>query len=48
MSKFRGQIVLAMDVCLIFACNFALFFPPLLRNDIQLLNLVGHIGLLTV
>lgn len=48
MSRFRGQIVLGIDIFLIFACNFALFFPPLLRNDIQLVNLVGHIGLLTV
>ena len=47
-SRFRGQIVLVIDVFLIFACNFALFFPSLLRDDIQLLNLVGHIGLLTV
>ena len=48
LSGFRGQIVLMIDILLIFTCNFILFFPSLLRDDIQLLNLVLHIGLLTV
>ena len=48
LSRFRGQIVLMIDILLIFTCNFILFFPSLLRDDIQLLNLVLHIGLLTV
>ena len=47
-SKYRAQIVLLMDILLIFACNFALFLPALFRHDILLLNLVLHIGLLTV
>lgn len=48
MSRYRGQIVLLMDVCLIFVCNFILFLPALFREDIQLLNLVLHIGFLTL
>ena len=48
LSRHRGRIVLLMDVCLIFACNFILFLPNLIQNDIKLLNLVLHIGLLTV
>ena len=48
LSRYRGQIVLMMDVCLIFACNFILFLPALLRGDIRLLNLVLHIGFLTL
>lgn len=48
MSRYRGQIVLLMDVCLIFVCNFILFLPALFRDDIQMLNLVLHIGFLTV
>ena len=48
MSRFRGQIVLMLDVCLIFACNFMLFLPALYRFEIQLWNLVLHIGFLTV
>ena len=47
-SRYRGQIVLLLDVCLIFACNFALFLPPLFRGDIRFLNLVLHIGFLTL
>ena len=47
LSRFRGQIILLMDVCLIFVDNFILFLPALLRGDIRLLNLVLHIGLLT-
>lgn len=48
LSRFRGWIVLAADVLLIFTCNFFLFLPALLRSDIQLLNLVLHIGFLTL
>ena len=48
MSRYRGQIILLLDVCLIFAFNFLLFLPALLRGDIRLLNLLLHIGLLTV
>ena len=48
MSRFRGQIVLLLDICLIFVCNFMLFLPALHRLDIQLWNLVLHIGFLTV
>ena len=47
LSRYRSQIVLLMDVGLIFLCNFALFLPALLVEDIRLLNLVLHIGLLT-
>ena len=48
MSRFRGQIVLMLDICLIFVCNFMLFLPALYRFEIQLWNLVLHIGFLTV
>ena len=47
LSRVRGQIVLAADVCLIFLFNFLLFLPALLRNDIRFINLILHIGLLT-
>ena len=47
-SRYRGQIVLLLDVCLIFACNFMLFLPALFRGDILFLNLVLHIGFLSV
>lgn len=47
LSRFRGQIVLMIDILLILRAT-SLFFPSLLRDDIQLLNLVLHIGLLTV
>ena len=47
LSRYRSQIVLLMDVGLIFLCNFALFLPALLSDGIRLLNLVLHIGLLT-
>ena len=48
MSRYRGQIVLLLDVCLIFVCNFILFLPALFREDIQFSNLVLHIGFLTL
>ena len=48
LSRFRGQIILAADVCLIFMFNFLLFLPALLRDDIRFTNLMLHIGLLTV
>ena len=47
LSRYRSQIVLMIDVGLIFLCNFALFLPALMEEDIRLLNLVLHIGLLT-
>ena len=47
-SKYRGVLVLLMDVCLIFGFNFAMFFDHLASDGIQLYNLVMHIGLLTV
>ena len=47
MSRYRGQIVLLLDICLIFACNFMLFLPALFRGDIRFLNLVLHIGFLS-
>ena len=37
-----------MDLFLVFFCNFILFLPHLLRDDILLLNLCAHIGLLTM
>ena len=48
MSRYRGQIVLLLDVCLIFVCNFILFLPSLFRGDIRFSNLVLHIGFLTL
>ena len=48
LSRYRGQIILMVDVCLIFVCNFLLFLPNLMNKDIQLKNLVAHIGLLTL
>ena len=47
LSHYRGMIVLAMDICLIFVCNILLFLPAYLNDDIRLLNLVLHIGFLT-
>lgn len=47
LSRYRGLIVLAMDVFLIFACNVLVFLPACLRRDILPLNLVLHIGFLT-
>ena len=47
-SRYRGLVVLLMDVCLIFFFNFAMFFSYLMDGNIQLYNLVMHIGLLTV
>ena len=48
MARIRGWIVLAMDVLTIFVCNILMFLPAYLRNDIRLLNLILHIGFLTV
>ena len=48
MKRFRSQIVLAMDLVLIFLCNFIPFVPHLMRDDIRLLNLCVHICLLTM
>lgn len=48
LARYRGWIVLALDVCLIFACNILMFWPRYLRGDIRLINLVAHIGFLTV
>lgn len=48
MKRFRSQIILTMDLLLIFFCNFILFLPSIVRSDIRLLNLCVHIGLLTM
>lgn len=48
LSRYRGLVVLVMDVVLIFFFNFAMFFDRLGDENIQLFNLVMHIGLLTV
>ena len=48
MSRYRGLIVLLMDVALIFCCNFVIFLSDLFVENVQLFNLPMHIGLLTV
>lgn len=48
LSKYRGWIVLSIDVFLIFACNMLVLLPEYLRSDVQMLNLLLHIGLLSV
>ena len=48
MSRYRGLIVLLVDVAMIFCCNFAVFLPELTSGNIRFFNLVMHIGLLTV
>lgn len=48
MSRYRGLIVLLMDVALIFCCNFVIFLSDLFVENVQLFNLLMHIGLLTV
>ena len=48
MSRYRGLIVLLMDVAMIFCCNFAVFLPELPSGNIRFFNMVMHIGLLTV
>ena len=48
MSRYRGLIVLLVDVAMIFCCNFAVFLPELPSGNIRFFNLVMHIGLLTV
>lgn len=48
MSRYRAFIILILDVLTIFLCNFLTMLPYLLGQDIRLLNLVLHIGLLTV
>lgn len=47
-SKYRAHLIMLLDVIITFVCNFLLFLPAVLREDIQLLNLILHIGLLTV
>lgn len=47
MSRYRGLIVLLLDISVIFCCNFMMFLSYLLQDNIQPLNLVMHIGLLT-
>ena len=47
MSRYRGLIVLLIDMVFIFFFNFILFLPQLLSDSIQLFNLVAHIGLLS-
>ena len=48
MSRYRGLIVLLTDVALIFCCNFVIFLSDLFVENVQLFNLLMHIGLLTV
>lgn len=48
MSRYRAFIILILDVLTIFFCNFLTMLPYLLGQDIRLLNLVLHIGMLTV
>ena len=48
MSRYRAFVILILDVLTIFLCNFLTMLPYLLGQDIRLLNLVLHIGLLTV
>ena len=48
MSRYRGLIVLSLDVLTIFCCNFLVFLTFLMEGNIRLFNLVMHIGLLTV
>ena len=48
MSRYRGLIVLLLDILLIFLCNFIMFLPDLMDANIRLLNLVLHTGLLSV
>ena len=48
MSRYRGLIVLLIDVALIFCCNFVIFLSDLFVENVQLFNLLMHIGLLTV
>ena len=48
MSRYRGLIVLLMDVALIFCCTFVIFLSDLFVENVQLFNLLMHIGLLTV
>lgn len=48
MSRYRGVIVLLLDVAMIFCCNFAVFLSALSTGDVRFYNLVMHIGLLTV
>lgn len=48
MSRYRGLIVLLIDMVLIFFFNFILFLPQLSSSNIQLFNLVAHIGLLSI
>ena len=48
MSRYRGLIVLTLDILTIFCCNFLMFLPYLMQGNIRLFNLVMHIGMLTV
>lgn len=47
MSRYRGLIVLLIDIALIFCWNFVVFLPELLTQAVRPVNLVLHIGLLT-
>ena len=47
-SRYRGAIVLCMDLCLIFSCNCLVFLPAMLRQDVRAWNLFLHIALLAV
>lgn len=35
MSRYRGLIVLLMDVAMIFCCNFAIFLSALSTGDVR-------------
>ena len=48
LSKYRGQLVQAFDLAIIFVCNFLLFLPAVITNNIRLINLLYHIGLLMI
>lgn len=47
LSRYRSQIILAMDCILIFCCNALSFLPDLWRRDIHPVNVMIHIGMLT-
>ena len=48
MSRYRGLIVLTLDILTIFCCNFLMFLPYLMQRNIRPFHLVMHIGMLTV
>ena len=48
LSKYRGWIVLCIDVFFIFTFNMLVFLREYLEKDVRLSNLLMHIGFLTV